>query len=471
MLVGLALLGLAAGLFAGVTGGPLWLDEALSVEIASLPLSELQGALRVDGAPPVYYVLLHAWMALFGSGTTAVRLLTVATVPAALWLTWRLGRRLGGTGGGRAAVVVLAALPWTMRFGSETRMYALVVVLVLAGALVLLTVRADAARGPVAALAVLTALLLLTHYWSLFLLVAVGLWHLPGALRRQASSVRVVVALLGGGVLFLPWLPTFVFQALHTGAPWASPPGVVTLVRTPTFWGGGALPGRVGLAVLVVGLAVVGARSSRPARALALVAVATLLLAWTQTAVLGGAYTGRYTAVAVPLVAVAAGLGAAALRGRRSFVALAALLAVGVGTGVPAAAVARTSAAGITAAVRAAAPAGSVVAYCPDQLAPPVQRLLGPSYEQVVYPTLGPPQRIDWVDYADRQDAADPVAVAARLDALAGARELLVLSAAGYRTYDTQCETLVSAVAALRGPSTLLFGRAGTTGQLLHRFG
>ena len=471
MLVVLALLGLSAGLVAGVTSGPLWLDEALSVEIATLPLAELQGALRVDGAPPVYYLLLHGWTAAFGTGTATVRLLTVAMVPAALWLCWRLGLRLGGTGGGRAAVVVLASLPWTMRFGSETRMYALVVVLVLAGALVLLRVLSSPSRGPAVGLGLLSALLLLTHYWSLFLLAAVGLWHLPGALRRRPASVRVVLALLGGGALFLPWLPTFLFQAQHTGAPWASAPGVATLVRTPTFWGGGALPGRVVLAVILVGLAVVGARSSRSARTLGLVAVATLGLAWTQTAVLGGAYTGRYTAVVVPLVAVAAGLGACALRTRSSAVALVALVAVGVGTGVPAAAAARTAAEDITAAVRAAAPAGSVVAYCPDQLAPAVQRLLGPSYEQVVYPTLGPPQRIDWVDYQDRQDAADPVAVAARLDALAGSRELLVLSAAGFRTYDEQCEALVAAVAALRGPPTLLFRGAGSTAQLLHHFG
>ncbi|MDQ6911086.1 MAG: hypothetical protein M3Z84_09955, partial [Actinomycetota bacterium] len=37
----------------------LWLDEALSVNIASLPLGDIPGALRHDGAPPLYYLLLH----------------------------------------------------------------------------------------------------------------------------------------------------------------------------------------------------------------------------------------------------------------------------------------------------------------------------------------------------------------------------------------------------------------------------
>lgn len=451
--------------------GPLWLDEALSVEIATLPLAQLPAALRVDGAPPVYYLLLHAWTSVFGDGTVTVRLLTVCLVPVALLLTWQLGRRLGGLAVARAGVVVLAALPWTMRFGSETRMYLLVLVLVLAGALTLLAVRERPGARPVLLLSVLVATLLLTHYWSLFLLACVGLWHLPGAVRRDAPALRVVAGLVGGGVLFLPWLPTFLFQAEHTGAPWATPPGVLALLRTPTFWGGGAQPGRIALAVVVVALAVLGARRSPAGRALALVALATLGLAWTQTAVLGGAYTGRYTAVAVPLVVVAAGLGAAGLPGRRPLVALGVLLALGIGTGVPATATSRTAARPITQAIRSAAPPGSVVAYCPDQLAPPVQRLLGPDYEQVVYPTLEPPQRIDWVDYAQRQAATDPVAVADRLDGLAGSRVLLVLSARGYRTYGRQCERLLRALSDLRGPRTLVLGRARASGQQLHRFG
>ena len=44
----------------------LWLDEALSVNISQLPVSEIPDALRHDGHPPLYYFLLHLW-ALAGS--------------------------------------------------------------------------------------------------------------------------------------------------------------------------------------------------------------------------------------------------------------------------------------------------------------------------------------------------------------------------------------------------------------------
>ena len=40
-----------------VTTSPLWLDEALSVNIASLPLGDIPDALRQDGHPPLYYLV------------------------------------------------------------------------------------------------------------------------------------------------------------------------------------------------------------------------------------------------------------------------------------------------------------------------------------------------------------------------------------------------------------------------------
>ena len=467
-----ALAGCAAGVLAGLFGGPLWLDETLSVEIARLPLPELYGALRQDGAPPVYYLLLKTWMGAFGTGTTAVRLLTVCLLPVVLLLAHRAGSRLAGVAGGRAAVAVLAALPWTMRYGSETRMYLLVVGLVLAGVLLLERVRRTPSRGAVVGLGVVAGLLLLTHYWALFLLTAVGLVHLPGLLRRSAPHARVVLALVLGGLLFLPWAPTFLFQAAHTGAPWADPLTVAELFRTPRYWGGGSVNSRTLLAVPLVGLAAWGAYRHRAARLTGGIALLTLLLAWGTVFFGGGAYTGRYTAVAVPLVCLTVALGALSLPGRWPAVALAALIAVGVGTGLPAVAKPRTSAAGVVAAFQQAGGGpGDLLAYCPDQLGPPVWRLLDRDVEQVVYPSFGDPRRIDWVDYEARQDAADPLAFAEQLSARAGSRPVYVLAATEYRTFEGQCEQLLTGLRADRGVPQLLFGEAGTTGQILYRFG
>ena len=76
--------------------GSMWLDEALSANIAQLPLGDIGGALERDGHPPLYYVILHAWGALVGWSPWALRALSgifgVAALPLAFWA----GRRIGG---------------------------------------------------------------------------------------------------------------------------------------------------------------------------------------------------------------------------------------------------------------------------------------------------------------------------------------------------------------------------------------
>src|SRR6266576_2758732 len=65
------------------TRSDLWLDEALSVNISRLPYGDIPEWLRHDGAPPLYYFMLHAWTDVFGTTDFAVRslsgILSVAT--------------------------------------------------------------------------------------------------------------------------------------------------------------------------------------------------------------------------------------------------------------------------------------------------------------------------------------------------------------------------------------------------------
>src|SRR5699024_5447210 len=121
--------------------------------------------------------------------------------------------------------------------GSEARMYSLVILLVFLGWLAVQ--RALEAPRPLRllAVAVVSGLLLLTHYWSMYLLGAAGLLLLLRWWRREgderSASLRTALAVAAGGLLFLPWVPSFLEQARHTGTPWAEaerPTKVVSLL-------------------------------------------------------------------------------------------------------------------------------------------------------------------------------------------------------------------------------------------------
>src|ERR1700752_4621273 len=70
-------------------GGEFWMDEGISVGIASHSLSAIPGVLRHDGSPPLYYMALHVWMRIFGSSgieTHAMSdLFSMLAIPVGLW--------------------------------------------------------------------------------------------------------------------------------------------------------------------------------------------------------------------------------------------------------------------------------------------------------------------------------------------------------------------------------------------------
>ena len=131
------------------TSSDLWLDEALTVNIARLPLHEIPSFLRRDGSPPLYYYLLHFWISMFGTSDVAVRSLSGVFGVITLPLVWLAGKRLGGNRLGWIALLLLASSPFAVRYDTETRMYSLVALLTVLGFLALdRSLRRPAARQP-----------------------------------------------------------------------------------------------------------------------------------------------------------------------------------------------------------------------------------------------------------------------------------------------------------------------------------
>lgn len=458
-----------------VTSSHLWLDEALSVNIARLPLGEIPGALRNDGAPPLYYVLLHFWTALVGTSALAVRALSGVFAVAAIPLAWQAGRRVGGERVGLAAVILMATNPFAVRYATEARMYSLMTVLVLGGYLAAVRVLEGGGRRPCAVLGVATGLALLTHYWSLYL-VAVGLGLLAvRSLRatsagRRAAARRALGSMAAGCLLLVPWVPTFGHQLAHTGTPWGRPGTLRSFFDTVfDFAGGYGDPGLV-LGLLFFGLlvlalfaqpfrgrqVVVGVRPRQPVTGLTLLVAGTVAVAIVAGQVGGSAFAVRYASVVFPLFVLVLALGTSVLRDRQVY---GGVLALAVGLGLwamwPNAVRERTSAGLVASALAGSVQPGDVVAYCPDQLGPAVSRLLPEGVDQVTYPRGAPPQLVDWSDYESVNQAADPADFARLLLARAGpAHDIWVVWANGYRTFGLSCQDLLTNLEVFRPQPT-----------------
>jgi mannosyltransferase len=346
--------GMAAGLGALVAlalllrtreiGIGFWIDEGLSVGISDRPFGDIPDALRKDGSPPLYYLLLHLWMKAAGTSEEATRWLSLLCALVAVPVAWWAARALFDTRTAWMAAVLAATSPFLTQYAQEARMYALVALLALVASAAY--ARAIALGGSVRerrpwaiGYAVVLAAMLYTHNWALFFGAACGAVWLFLVTRSRGPERRelLVAGAIGFGgalALYLPWIPVTLYQAAHTGAPWSESPTVVALLATP-----GRMLGQFAQVALLItagaGLAGLFARrggrlspQGRAAACLLAVAVLTVALAWLSSQV-SPAWANRYLAVAVPplLLAIAAGLGSAGRLGIAGLVVAAALAA------------------------------------------------------------------------------------------------------------------------------------------------
>ncbi|MGH2947688.1 MAG: glycosyltransferase family 39 protein [Solirubrobacteraceae bacterium] len=308
-----------------VIGVGFWIDEGLSVGIADRPLGDIPDALRLDGSPPLYYVMLHFWMLLAGASEEGVRALSLLCALVAIPVAWWAAGSLFGPRTGWMAAILTATNPFLTQYAQEARMYALIALLALIAAAAFAHAYAGedeprSRRRWAIGFAVTLAAMLYTHNWALFFGAACGIAWLALVATQHGPARRelLVAGAIGFGgafALYLPWIPTTLFQAAHTGAPWAEPPTVLALLASP-----GRMLGKFAQVALLLaagaGLATLFARragrlspAGRVAACLLGIAVLTVVLAWTASQI-SPAWTNRYLAVAVMplLLAAAAGL-------------------------------------------------------------------------------------------------------------------------------------------------------------------
>lgn len=486
----------------------LWSDEALAVNIARLPLHDLGHALRQDGAPPLYYVLLHVWMRVFGTSNFVARALSGVFAVAALPAAWYAGRRLDvrraragahpgnspaeglvegpvadavddpgddlgddavdGMAGGHpvawATLLLLASSPFAVRYATEARMYSFMLLLAFLGYLALARALEQSSLMRLAAVAVVTALLLYTHYWGFAVVGVVGAWLAFEAWRgeRARTARRSLAAIAAGVLLFVPWVPTFLFQLQHTGTPWAGrvlpTAGAAKVLHD---FGGGFRP--LVYSLTLIALLALFARAvdtrhidldllTRPGvRGEALLATASLAAALGLSYLGHTAVEGRYAAVVFPLflLVVAFGLMAFASRPVRCVV-LAALVVTGVAGGVRDVREKRTQARQSAARIAHDARPGDVVAFCPDFIAPDVSRLLPGGLRQITFPEGPGPGLVNWIDHAERTQQEGPRIFARRVLSSAGNHDVWFVWTHGVRELRHKCEEIGAALAAER---------------------
>ena len=215
----------ASGLFFALLGvsRPLWFDEICSAQIIRFwPVDRLVQMLQNDSGPPLYYLLLRGWVALWGESAASLRTLSGIFYFGSIVFTGLLAKQIGG-GYPHAALwsaFLYAVSAMAIRHAQTARPYALTGLFVALSTWLL--VRAADSPDRVwrhwlaYALAALAGLY--THY--IFLFAVLG--QIALVLFRYGWRALPPLAIAGVVVVagYLPWLPILMKQMGNGGVNW-----------------------------------------------------------------------------------------------------------------------------------------------------------------------------------------------------------------------------------------------------------
>jgi 4-amino-4-deoxy-L-arabinose transferase-like glycosyltransferase len=196
----------------------VWFDEAFVARVAHERWLDIFGTLRqVDAHPPLYYLLMKAWLTLAGTGDAILRLPSACFSALSVVLAYMLARCVASEQVSLLAALMVSVSPVQIVSGQEARMYPLAELLALASSLALFHSVAAGTLRRWAVYAATATLLAYTHYLGFLVIAAHGLWV---ACFHRRYMMRWLAAGTGVALAYLPWLPSLWFQTVH-GHGWA----------------------------------------------------------------------------------------------------------------------------------------------------------------------------------------------------------------------------------------------------------
>lgn len=204
----------------------LWGDEAWAASLAVKPLIKIITLVAKDTSPPLYYLILHFWLKIFGTSEMAIRSLSFLFFLITVFVVFLIGRLLWDKKTGILAALLILANPFLFNYAFEGRMYSL---LALTSTFSVYFFLKKHRLGFILS----TAAALYTHHFSIFIVFFEGLWRLFESKFWQSSLKKTFLNLTDFffvGLLYLPWLYPLYYQTSLVGSGfWLGRPNLINL--------------------------------------------------------------------------------------------------------------------------------------------------------------------------------------------------------------------------------------------------
>jgi mannosyltransferase len=216
----------------------LWLDEAESLRESSL---SIQGMVSSANQGPLYFLMLHGWISLFGTGETAIRSLSAILGVLAVVVVYLAGSALFNKRVGLFGAFLSSFGYFPIAYAQDTRAYSLLLLLsALSYWLFFEILKRDGKRFYVAYI-IASILLVYTHVYGLFIIASQVLFFLIFFTRYKAQLLKYLATI--GILILIAVIPTGLLLKnniadIARNGFWIQKPGISTILTTFTDFSG-----------------------------------------------------------------------------------------------------------------------------------------------------------------------------------------------------------------------------------------
>lgn len=187
-------------------------DEPYTLYHAQESLGDLFSVLQRDNNPPLFFIILHFWIKVFGISETSARFLPMLFSSTAVIFIYLIGRKYYGIVVASGACLLYSLSNLNIMESHDTRAYTLFVLLSTLSIYFYLRVsESEDIKKPAIALTVINTLLIYTHLLGFFILLIEVIYTLAiPSIRKRFFQLHLKSTIVCG----LFYLPYFIFIAL-----------------------------------------------------------------------------------------------------------------------------------------------------------------------------------------------------------------------------------------------------------------
>jgi hypothetical protein len=232
MPAGLMVFGLVLSIW-DLDGESLWQDELYTAKTAAYTISGIvENSMHKDLNPPLYYLILHFWIKVFGCTETALRFPSAVFSVITIGLVYYLGTMFWAGRAGLYAGLLTAMSSYLLPYAQEARCYSLLAMLGVLSMIGLWKMIYNYSRRWFWVYTIVSVLMLYCHSYAIFHLFAqvvfVGSLYYLDRQHFRFFYRRGILSWLITGLLYLPWLIITLLQFLRIQER-------PTFLKTPTW--------------------------------------------------------------------------------------------------------------------------------------------------------------------------------------------------------------------------------------------